>query len=94
MAPLGTSIDWSAFTNASVKRLTLSSLGAPTICGKAACTSLKMSFATSGVVIATVVSSRWRERREGAQWRARGPCGGERGCGGVGGLRGVWKVKN
>ena len=48
MAPPGTSIDWSAFMNASVRRLTSSSLGAPTICGKAACTSLKMSFATSG----------------------------------------------
>ena len=85
--------------NASVRRLTSLSLGAPTICGKAACTFLKMSFATSGVVIAAVFSSRWRERRErqerreGAQWRARGPCG-ERGCGGVDGSRGVWKFKN
>ena len=55
MAPPGTSIDWSAFMNASVRRLTSSSFGAPTIGGKAACTSLKRSLATSGVVIAAVV---------------------------------------
>ena len=76
--------------NASVRRLTASSFGAPTIGGNAACTSLKRSFATSGVFIAAVVSSRrWerRERQEGARWRARGPCGGERG-------QGVWMVKN
>ena len=86
IAPLGTSINWSAFMNASVRRLTLSSFGAPTIGGKAACTYLKRSLVTSGVVIAAVVSSRRREqqeRREGAQWRARGPCGGEHGRGGV-----------
>ena len=86
MAPPGTSIDWSVFMNASVRRLTLLSFGALTIGGEADCTSLKRSLATSGVVIAAVVSSRRREgqeRREGAQWRARGPCGGERGRGGM-----------
>ena len=85
MAPPGTSIDCSALMNASVRRLTLLSFGAPTIGGKAACTSLKRSFGTLGVVIATVVSSRRREHREGARWRERGLCGGERGRGGVDG---------
>ena len=83
MAPPWTSIDCSALMNALVRRLTSSSFGALTIGGKAACNSLKRSFATSGVVIAAVVFSRRRERQEGAWWRARGPCGGERGCEGV-----------
>ena len=72
--------------NASVRRFTSSSFGALTIGAKAACTSLNRSLETLGVVIAVVVSS-WRrerrERREGAHWRARGPCGGERGRRGV-----------
>ena len=63
MAPPGTSIDWSVFMNASVRRLTSLSFGAPTIGGKAACTSLKIYLSTSGVVIAAVVLSRRRERR-------------------------------
>ena len=81
MAPPGTSIDCNALMNALVRRLTSSSFAAPTIGGKAACTSLKSSSATSGVVIAAVVSSRRWKRREGAQWRARGPGSGERGRG-------------
>ena len=86
MAPPGTSIDCSAFKNTSVRRLMSSSFGALTIGGKADCTSLKRYLAALGVVIAAVVSSQRRERRErreGAQWRAQGPCGGEHGHGGV-----------
>ena len=86
MAPPGTSIDWSAFMNALVRRLTSSSFGAPTIGEKAFYTSLKRSLATSGVVIAAAVLSRRRERREwreGAQWREQGPCSGEHGRGGL-----------
>ena len=85
MAPPGTSIDCQVLMNASVRCLTSLSFGAPTLGGKAACTSLKRSLATSGVVIATVMSSRRQERREGARWRAQGPCGGERDREGVDG---------
>ena len=65
MASPGTSIDCSALMNASVRRLTSLSLGVQKIGVKAACTSLKRSFATLGVVIAAVVLSQGRSGGSG-----------------------------
>ena len=66
--------------------MTSSSFGAPTIGVKADCAFLKRSLATSVVVIAAVGFYQWQEqheRREVAQWRVQGPCGGDCGSGGV-----------
>ena len=60
-APLGTLIDWSALTNASLRRLTLSSFGAPTTGAKAAWASAKRSFASSGVLMALTARATRRE---------------------------------
>ena len=61
-APPGTSIDWSALTKASLRRLTSSSLGAPTTGAKVAWASTKSFFASSGVVMVLTTRAARRER--------------------------------
>ena len=90
MAPPGMSIDWSAFVNALVRRLTLLSFGAPTIGVKVAYASLKRFLATS-----ELSSPRWCHPGGGSDGSGRRERSGEsedRVVVSV--VAGMWKVKN